>query len=615
MSSDGVVEDEDSRSCARRSAGWMRFLARGTIQTIVTLAVTALVAGAVWPSVSPAAAQGGGEDDRPFSLPFADPAGPGTWLLAQPYGNTVGAFRQRNTTYAASGGIHFGVDFSAPCGTPIVAIADGVVFAVDNLRFGSAPHNLMLDHPELGYASFYGHLLDTPTLTVGQIVRAGDVIGRSGDPAETCYGRPHLHLEIRDLAHRRKYNPVLLMRADWDNLALIGPFGQAFQYDLDQPRKWQHLDDQPEATAGGPLLNDFANPWPPDFPVRARATPTVDRAAASYDNPKPTAAPSGGRLAAPATAPLRQLTTGGCCTQPFWSPDSRSVLFIDRPAPTRPAGIWAVEADQPGPPWLFSNQIAFYTPDLAYRLFLQGDVTIVELLSRPAGPAEQRWEVPAGGRTVVLSPARTRIAWLVSDETVPIERRNAEVWIANLDGSQARAVATLPRGSILGWASEEVLLITGRDSRQAREQVFWSLSMPDGKRIELARSDRLRGGAVSPGGAWLAYFIALSENAAQNGVWLVRTDGSQRIQLGQDLFGAYDWRDANRLLIIPFEPQASTHVFWEYDVRTHTARQLTDPTLVSFKVANNDWAVSPDGRQVVFVASRDHNLYRLLLPD
>ena len=140
---------------------------------------------------------------KPFILPFQDPPGPSTWLLAQPYGNTVGAFRQRYTTYHGSGGIHFGVDFSAPCGTALVAMADGVVFAVDNMRFGSAPHNLMIDHPELGYATFYGHLLDPPQLTAGQRVKAGEVVALSGDPAETCYGRPHLHLEIRDLAHVR----------------------------------------------------------------------------------------------------------------------------------------------------------------------------------------------------------------------------------------------------------------------------------------------------------------------------------------------------------------------------------------------------------------------------
>jgi murein DD-endopeptidase MepM/ murein hydrolase activator NlpD len=205
------------------------------------------------------------EAQKPFILPFAEPPGPDTWLMAQPYGNTTGAYFQRDTIYQAGQGIHFGVDFSAPCGTELVALAAGVVFAVDSPTFGSPPHNLMIDHPDLGYASFYGHLLERPPLRVGQVVRQGEVVALSGDSAETCYGRPHLHLEIRDLHHRRKYNPLLLIKADWDNLTLIGPFSRTFQRDLDDPRKWQHLDDQPEIVVGGPLINDFANPWPPDW--------------------------------------------------------------------------------------------------------------------------------------------------------------------------------------------------------------------------------------------------------------------------------------------------------------------------------------------------------------
>jgi murein DD-endopeptidase MepM/ murein hydrolase activator NlpD len=204
------------------------------------------------------------EAKKPFILPFKEPPGPDTWLMAQPYGNTTGAYSQRDTTYGAGQGIHFGVDFSAPCGTEIVSLADGVVFAVDNLNFGSGPHNLTIDHPDLDYASFYGHLLEIPSLRVGQVVKQGEVVALSGDPAETCYGRPHLHLEVRDLHHWRKYNPLLLIEADWDNLALVGSFGRNFERDLDDPRKWQYLDDQPEVVVGGPLLNDFANPWPPD---------------------------------------------------------------------------------------------------------------------------------------------------------------------------------------------------------------------------------------------------------------------------------------------------------------------------------------------------------------
>jgi murein DD-endopeptidase MepM/ murein hydrolase activator NlpD len=126
----------------------------------------------------------------PFQLPFAQPTGPDTWLMAQPYGNTTGAYRQRFTTYGASGGIHFGVDLSTPCGTEIVAVADGVVFAVDG-PFGSPPHNLMIDHPQVGYASMYGHLLQAPDLKPGDVVKQGQVVARpaiseTATAARTC---------------------------------------------------------------------------------------------------------------------------------------------------------------------------------------------------------------------------------------------------------------------------------------------------------------------------------------------------------------------------------------------------------------------------------------------
>jgi murein DD-endopeptidase MepM/ murein hydrolase activator NlpD len=202
-------------------------------------------------------------EERPFILPFAEPPGPDTWLLGQTYGNTVGAYFNRNTTYRYSQGIHFGIDLSAPCGTEIIAIADGVVALVDARAYGSLPHNLIIDHPQLGYASLYGHLLEKPDLQPGQKVTAGQVVALSGDPDETCVGRPHLHLEIRDYPGRAwKYNPIPLIEADWDNLALAGSFRSGFERDLADPRKWQQLDDQPPAVSGGAILNNFANPWP-----------------------------------------------------------------------------------------------------------------------------------------------------------------------------------------------------------------------------------------------------------------------------------------------------------------------------------------------------------------
>lgn len=54
------------------------------------------------------------QDARIFGLPFATPAGPKTWLLGQPYGNTTGAYRQRRRTYGSGQGIHFGIDLTCP---------------------------------------------------------------------------------------------------------------------------------------------------------------------------------------------------------------------------------------------------------------------------------------------------------------------------------------------------------------------------------------------------------------------------------------------------------------------------------------------------------------------
>ena len=533
---------------------------------------------------------------RPFIHPFKADPGMDTWLLGQPYGNTTSAYRQRDIIYGLSQGIHFGIDLSAPCGTELVALADGVVFVVDELRFGSAPHNLIIDFPEAGYAALYGHLLETPSLEVGQEVKKGDVVGLSGDPAETCHGRPHLHLEIRDLkTHARKYNPLTLIDLDWDTLSSIGSFGRGFEYDLDEPRKWQQIYDQPEAVSGGVLLNDFANPWPPD--VQSLPQPALLAAPDSTPHPEST---------------LRQLTEGECCTQPAWSADSAQVLFIDRPNTDAPAGIWGVDIAQPeAQPQLIIDRINFYSADFSHRIILGDGVTSIERVADGT-----QWTVPARGRGVSISPGYERIAWQTTNgDNLPVERRVTDIRIANLDGTDARSVVKLPRGGFGGWISDDAILVTGRDSLQSREDVLYAVSLADGQQIELARGERMRGAALSPGGTWLVYYMVMQDDPTLNGLWLVRTDGSERRQLSRDLFGAYHWRDDSRLLIVPFRPGAETHELVEYDTASAQTRPLTDPATLKFKITSNDWTVSPNGQHVAFVSAEDQNIWLLTLMD
>src|SRR2546422_1031437 len=64
---------------------------------------------------------------KQYRLPFQTPPGAGGWYVAQWYGITTTGYRARNSAYREGQGIHFGVDFPNPLGTPVVAIAPGRV--------------------------------------------------------------------------------------------------------------------------------------------------------------------------------------------------------------------------------------------------------------------------------------------------------------------------------------------------------------------------------------------------------------------------------------------------------------------------------------------------------
>jgi hypothetical protein len=549
------------------------------------------------PAISPAAAQDVSPTpiERPFQLPFAQSPGLDTWLMGQPYGNTTGAYRQRLTTYGASGGIHFGLDLSAPCGTPVVAIADGVVFAVDG-PFGSPPHNLTIDHPELGYASMYGHLLEAPNLIPGQPVKQGQVIALSGDPGETCRSRPHLHLEIRDLNHIRKFNPVTLIEANWDNLALTGGSGRDFARDLAEPRKWQSLYDQPEARTAGPILNDFDNPWPFDW-EKGTVNPVTRPGSVS------SVAWQTGMVT---TTPLRsspigqQITTGNCCTQPYWSQDSSEVRFIDQPTPDAPVGVWGVGLDQTEPgPQLVTQRLGVSSPDgslIAYPDRTKG-VAVVERLADG-----RQWEIDTQGRSLSFTPDSQHVTWTEYDEDAPRDNRQETMWLANLDGSDARILLQARRTNTLAWLSNTELLMTRRIAGSTDVQLL-TLSVADGTQQVLTETPRMQGAAFSPDKRYLIYYVSFEANADKNGVWLLDLQNPSQAPHRLPFWGTYRWRDNQSLVYVPFDPAATQHNFYEYDVVTGQTYPLF-PGGTGLTIANNDWQVSPDGRKIVLVAAR-----------
>ena len=96
---------------------------------------------------------------------------------------------------------HYGMDFTAPRGTPIYASGDGTVKRADSRSSGYGRH-IRIDHG-YGYVSLYAHLYKY-NVRRNQIVKRGDVIGFVGSSGRSQ--APHLHYEI--FKDKRRINPL-----------------------------------------------------------------------------------------------------------------------------------------------------------------------------------------------------------------------------------------------------------------------------------------------------------------------------------------------------------------------------------------------------------------------
>jgi len=533
------------------------------------------------------------DSTKPLRMPLTMPAGPSTWLFGQPYGNTVGAFNFGTAWYSAGQGLHFGIDISMPCGTPLVAVADGEVIYVDNLAFGAGPHNLILRHPQAGVTTLYGHLLEKPPLQQYQLVQRGQLVGYSGDPDVTCDSRPHLHLEVRSLDYRTAYNPLDYIDAQWDVLTAIGPFNSnLFQQDLTHARRWMRLEDQPPVAFGGARLNAYAQSWPPANDQRqpVSALPARDL----------------GSLPADARAEVRSLGYADCCANFWWHASDSNHFYVIDGAEEQPAAIfeWDVEVGglsgliEPAPP-VFASPDGTYT----YRLSTEG----TRIRSMADG---SEWLLNTGGFTPAISPDNQQLLWLaqygtfVPGATPPL----VEVWVSGLKGDNARTILSQPRASA-AWLDGTRLLIATSERTLTTLSVY---NTSDNTSFVLGAWDRLRGLSIAPGGGRLLFYQTFQNDPAANAVYTLLTQPNAQPER-LTWFGGWRWRDSNSLYYLPFQPDQALQNLMYYHFSTGENRPLTDPDTQPFTVVNGDWSVSPDGRSILFQNVGDNSLSLLVL--
>ncbi|MCF1192529.1 M23 family metallopeptidase [Mangrovimonas sp. AS39] len=107
----------------------------------------------------------------------------------------------RSDPFTKARKMHWGMDFSAPRGTPIYATGDGVVTRADNRATGYGNH-IEIDHG-YGYVTIYGHLYKY-NVKKNQKVKRGDLIGFVGSTGRS--EAPHLHYEVHKDGER--INPI-----------------------------------------------------------------------------------------------------------------------------------------------------------------------------------------------------------------------------------------------------------------------------------------------------------------------------------------------------------------------------------------------------------------------
>ena len=123
-----------------------------------------------------------------------------------------------------------GIDFGLPNNTEVLAVASGKVQSAGNIGDGRG-NFVRIEHTGYGIASEYWHLSST-SVTAGNNVSQGKVVGKSGNSSNVGGLGYHLHFELRYYPSLSRYPMHGLQIDGYTVLALqrYSPSNQSFNY-------------------------------------------------------------------------------------------------------------------------------------------------------------------------------------------------------------------------------------------------------------------------------------------------------------------------------------------------------------------------------------------------
>jgi murein DD-endopeptidase MepM/ murein hydrolase activator NlpD len=100
---------------------------------------------------------------------------------------------------------HYGLDFTAPIGTPIYSTGDGTIQFIikDTDKASQGYGNMIIVNHDYGYRTLYAHMSKF-NVKSGQKVKRGEIIGYVGSTGLST--GPHLHYEV--IKNEKKVDPI-----------------------------------------------------------------------------------------------------------------------------------------------------------------------------------------------------------------------------------------------------------------------------------------------------------------------------------------------------------------------------------------------------------------------
>ncbi|MFN8447570.1 MAG: hypothetical protein U0521_02955 [Anaerolineae bacterium] len=168
---------------------------------------------------------------------------------------------------------------------------------------------------------------------------------------------------------------------------------------------------------------------------------------------------------------MRRLAYDGCCSGAWWggasqlfvidgSPNQRAAIFAWNTAPEVDPAASLVGLNMPAPPPLAS-------PDGSLQVRRDGSQIVI---CRVADGSE--WTVETQNTLPAISADSSRLMWEIAQDMQPGEdRARTQIWVSDVDGTDARQIANEP-GGYARWLDGSRLLLGARQEQTTAWTVF-----------------------------------------------------------------------------------------------------------------------------------------------